>query len=285
MQGVEAKNLMRLFPLPGAEVPLQGLYLQEPFAPPAARSASFVYANFIASLDGRISLPNDPRTLKRSAPRAIANRRDWRLFQELAACADALLTSGRHVRNLSAGVSTRSFPLSSEREYDDLVRWRGARGLAPQPAVVIVTESLELPPLSALVESRRSVYVATGAAADARKTAAVESQGVRVLAAGEGTRVQGRRLVEALAREALRNVALIAGGEILNTLVADDVLDRLYLTVACRMLGGLSFDTLLTGPELPQPARLTLKALHYDAPAAAQSNVEQLFAIFERSVA
>ena len=67
MQDVAAKNLVRLFPTPGADVPLQGLYLSEPLAPPATRSASFVYANFIASLDGRISLP-DHRTLKRAHP-------------------------------------------------------------------------------------------------------------------------------------------------------------------------------------------------------------------------
>lgn len=280
-QDVQAKNLVRLFPTPGADVPLQGLYLSEPFAPPAKRSASFVYANFIASLDGRISLP-DPRTLKRSVPGAIANGRDWRLFQELAAGADALLTSGRHVRNLPNGVSARSFPVSSEREYEDLARWRHTCGLAPQPAVVIVTASLDLPPLSPLVESGRSVYVATGSAADPRKTAAVESQGVRVLDAGDGTRVQGRRLVEALAREALRNVALIAGGEILDALIVDDVLDRLYLTFACRMLGGLAFDTLLTGTELPRAAPFTLKALHYDARIAGKANVEQLFAVFDR---
>lgn len=278
-QDVEAKNLVRLFPTPGADVPLQGLYLSEPFAPPAKRSASFVYANFIASLDGRISLP-DPRTLKRSVPGAIANGRDWRLFQELAAGADALLTSGRHVRNLSNGVTARSFPVSSERDYEDLARWRHTRGLSPQPAVVIVTASLDLPPLSPLVESGRSVYVATGSAADPRKTAAVESQGVRVLDAGDGTRVQGRRLVEALAREAHRNVALIAGGEILDALIVDDVLDRLYLTFACRMLGGLAFDTLLTGAELPRAAPFTLKALHYDPQGKA--NVEQLFAVFDR---
>jgi riboflavin biosynthesis pyrimidine reductase len=279
MQDVE--NVVRLFPTPVADAPLQGLYLQQPFAPPAMRAGSFVYANFIASLDGRISLP-EPRNLKRSVPRAIANRRDWRLFQELATSADALLTSGRHVRGLPNGVSARSFPVSSEREYEDLARWRSALGLAPQPAVVIVTASLDLPPLSPLVESGRAVYVATGSAADPRKTAAVESQGARVLDAGDGARVEGRRLVEALAREAHRNIALIAGGEILNALVVDDVLDRLYLTFACRMLGGLSFDTLLTGPVLPQAAPFTLKALHYDPPGAAKSNVEQLFAIFDR---
>src|SRR5262245_3166419 len=125
MHAAEPNNLVRMLPSPGGEVPLHGLYMSERFAPPAERSGSFVYANFITSLDGRISLP-DPRTLKRTVPRAIANGRDWRLFQELAACADALLTSGRSVRNHSSVISAEHFPVSGKPEYGDLVLWRVA---------------------------------------------------------------------------------------------------------------------------------------------------------------
>ena len=273
--------LTRILPSPAERVELKGLYLDERFAPPVGRSTSFVYTNFISSLDGRISLP-DPRTSKRKVPRAIANGRDWRLFQELAACADALVTSGRYVRDLRNGVSARSFPLSAEPEYSDLAPWRTARGLAPQPALVIVTATLDLPPLGPLVAAGRAVYIATGSAADRGKVASFESQGVRVLTAGDGTRVEGRRLIETLAREARFNIAMIGGGEILHTLIADNVLDRLYLTLACRLLGGLSFDTLLTGPALAAAAGFTLQALHYDRPGTETSAVEQLFAIFDR---
>ena len=281
MRVAEARNLLRIFPGPGGHVPLHGLYLSDRFAPPAEGSETFVYANFIASLDGRISLP-DPQPSKRTVPRAIANGRDWRLFQELAACADALLTSGRYVRDLPHGVSDQSFPISDKPEYADLARWRVARGLPPQPAVVIVTASLDLPLLRPLAESGRSVFVATGSAADPRKVAAVESQGVRVLRVGNGTRVEGGSLIQALAQEQHRNIGLIGGGEMLNALIVDNALDRLYLTLACRMLGGLSFDTLLTGPALERAVGFTLKALHYDAAGVEESDVEQLFAIFDR---
>lgn len=280
MQNAEGTSLLRIYPSPGERVPLNGLYLSEPFGPPAKRSKSFVYANFIASLDGRISLP-DPRMGKRTVPPAIANARDWRLFQELAAGADALVTSGRYVRGLRRRVSARSFPVSGKPEYADLLRRRRESGLAPQPAVVIVTASLDVPPLDALAESGRLVYVATGRAADMRKAASLESQGARVLRVGEGTRVEGGRLIEALAREGHANIAMIGGGEVLNALLVDRALDRLYLTLACRLLGGPSFDTLLTGPVLDPAARFELKALHYDAQSADGSGVEQLFAILD----
>lgn len=281
MQEAGGKHVVRIFPGSGEHVPLHGLYLSEQLRPTGQGSEPFVYTNFIASLDGRISLP-DPRTTKRTVPPAIANARDWRLFQELAACADALVTTGQYVRDLPNGVSARSFPISDKPEYDDLFRWRRTRGLGPQPAIVIVTASLELPPLRQLVESCRCVYVATGGAADPRKTARLEAEGARVLRVGHGARVEGGRLIEALAQEQHWNIAMIGGGEVVHALIADDVLDRIYLTLACRMLGGPAFDTLLTGPVLEPSARFHLKALHYDAAATDGSDVEQLFAILDR---
>jgi riboflavin biosynthesis pyrimidine reductase len=214
-------------------------------------------------------------------PTSIANVRDWRLFQELAACADALITSGRYVRDLPSAVSARSFPISGKPAYADLLEWRRLQGLTPQPAIVIVTATLDLPPLRPLVESGRAVYVGTGARADPRKVTRVESQGARVLRVGEGTRVEAGRLIEALAQESRWQIAMIGGGEVLHALIADDVLDRLYLTLACRMLGGLAFDTLLTGDVLEPAAHFRLKALHYDG-ATDESDAEQLFAILDR---
>jgi len=278
----DGKNLLRIFPGLPKPVPLHGLYLREPLRPTARGPKPFVYTNFITSLDGRISLP-DPQTGRRAAPRATANARDWRLFQELAASADSVVMSARYVRGLPRGVTAASFPVSVNPEHGDLLQWRLSQGLAPQPAIVIVTASLELPSLAALVESGRSVYVATGSAADPRKTARIEAEGARVLRVGDGTRAEGGKLIEALAREQHRAIAMLGGGEVLHALMADDVLDRLYLTLACRMLGGLAFDTLLTGPELePAAARFRLAALHYDAAAAAESDVEQLFAMLDR---
>jgi riboflavin biosynthesis pyrimidine reductase len=279
-QAPDGKNVLRIFPGPPEPVPLHGLYLREPFRPTSGLAKPFVYTNFITSLDGRISLP-DPQTAKRAVPLAIANARDWRLFQELAACADSLVMSARYVRDLPRGVTAASFPVSVEPEHGDLLQWRLAQGLAPQPAIVIVTMSLELPSLAPLVESGRSVYVATGNAADPSKIARIEAEGVRVLRVGRGARAEGGKLIEALAQEGHRTIAMLAGGEVLHALMVDDVLDRLYLTLACRMVGGLSFDTLLTGPELEPAANFRLAALHYDAAGAGSSDVEQLFAILD----
>jgi len=45
-------------------------------------------------------------------PDSVANPRDWRLFQELAAQADVLVMSARHLRELAAGAAQDSLRLS-----------------------------------------------------------------------------------------------------------------------------------------------------------------------------
>lgn len=271
-------SVLRLYPGPAGAVPLHGLYLDEALRPAGTPAQPFVYASFIASLDGRIAL-TDPETNTTKVPRAIANPRDWRLFQELAASADVLVTSGRYVRDLAAGVAQDNLPVSTQPEFAELLEWRRARGLSPQPAVTIVTGHLDLPIPESLLQSGRPIYIATGATADASGVDAWARRGVRVLKAGAGPRVDGRALVAALAREGLGTIDMVGGSMLMHMLLADEVFDRLYLTQACRLLGGRPFDTILDGSLLDPPADFGLRSLCYDA--AEDGEVGQLFAVFD----
>ncbi|MBU6470083.1 MAG: dihydrofolate reductase family protein [Gammaproteobacteria bacterium] len=255
-------------------MPLRGLYLDESLRPSGTPARPFVYASFIASLDGRISLP-DPDTQTRKVPRAIANPRDWRLVQELAAAADVLVTSGRYIRDLAAGVAQDNLPVSDKPEFADLHEWRRARSLTPQPAVAIVTGSLDLPIPEALLHSGRRIYIATGAAADTSRTGALTARGVHVLQVGTGSRAEGRALIAALAKEGFGNIFMTAGSVLLNALLTAGVLNCLYLTQACRILGGRAFETLHTGEELNPPADFKLRSLFYDG--GGNGGIDQLF--------
>ncbi|MGH8161282.1 MAG: RibD family protein [Gammaproteobacteria bacterium] len=268
--------MLQLFPDSGRQAPLRGLYLDESLRPCGTPAQPFVYASFVASLDGRISLP-DPVTGTHKPPPAITNARDWRLVQELAASADVILTSGRYIRDLAGGDAQSDVPVSTGPEFADLLEWRNARGLAPQPAIAIVTRSLDLPIPEHLLESERPIYVATGEAEN-RRTEALRGKGVRILQCGEDG-VEGDALIAALAREGFGNIDMTAGAALLHTLLAAHAFDRLYLTQAYCFLGGRSFETMLKGPALDPPIEFTLRASFFDA--AGDDRAGQLFSVLD----
>ncbi|QBQ56076.1 RibD family protein [Nitrosococcus wardiae] len=271
-------KLLRLFPAPLEQVALEGLYLNQELHRLGTHSQPFVYTNFIASLDGRISLEH-PQKRTRIVPDNIANPRDWRLFQELAAQADALLTSGRYIRQLAQNVAQDILPVSEQPEYADLIQWRQSQGLAPQPAIVVISASLNLPIPEILFNSNRSIYVATGSKADPLRVQELKEKGIQVIVAGKGLRVQGQALIAALGQEGFTTLYAIAGPEVLKTLLTDQILNRLYLTHALRILGGESFDTLLEGERLNPAADFNLHSLYYDI--TNEGEPSQMFTIYE----
>ena len=132
----------RLYPAPGGQHPLEGLYLQHQLHKQPDKP--YVYSNFITSLDGRISLGNDDSTTH-TVPAATVNPRDWRLYQELAGQADLLITSGRYFRQSLAGEAQDQLPVGNQAEFADIREWRLTQGLPPQPDIAILSSSLDIP--------------------------------------------------------------------------------------------------------------------------------------------
>lgn len=258
-------TVIQLYPGVQQELRLEGLYLQPIHDDAPDVGSPLVYTNFITSLDGRIAIDH-PVTGKRGVPEHITNPRDWRLYQELAARADVLLVSARYLRELEQGKAQASMPLSGEPAFADLLAWRLQQGLAPQPAVVILSASLDLPLSELQALQHRRVYVATGAknTDKADRVDNIEQCGASMLYSGDAGKVEGGRLVALLAQEGFRNIYSIAGPGVLETLLRARVLDRIYLTQVHRMIGGVSFDTLFEGHLLNPPADFSLRALYYD---------------------
>lgn len=270
-------RLLRLHPAPHLERSIEGLYLGEEMAGPNP-DRPFVYTNFVCSLDGRIAT-EDPQRGRRASPSAITNARDWRLFQELAACADVLIISAAFLRGILAGQTSERLPIGDDPAFDDLHAWRRDRGMPPQPAMVILGRSLD----AALVEHcgalDRPVYFAVGNEADGDPASAVEAAGAQVLVAGNGPGVQGRPLIDALGRAGFRRIYSMAGPRVLHLLLNDRVLDRLYLTHFHCLVGGQSFDTLLEGEPLEPPVSLVPRTLYYDPDV--KEGAGQFFAAYD----
>ncbi|MDQ6995464.1 MAG: dihydrofolate reductase family protein [Mariprofundaceae bacterium] len=220
----------------------------------AAVDDVLIYSNYIASLDGRIALW-DSSTDEFSVPKSIANVRDWRLYQELAAQSDIMLTSARYFRQLAKGCAQDLLPVGKGKEHDDLHAWRKQQALSPQPDVMIVSSSLDIPLQSLAYVSDRKVWVITTSQASADRKRSLQALGVTILIGGE-TSVQGDVLKKHLIDLGYRSAYMIAGPQIHHILLQAGVLNRLFLTTHLSLLGHDVFHTLLQGEMKPMACEL-----------------------------
>ena len=101
--------------------------------------APCVYANFLTSLDGSIAVRVNYRSF---VPDSLPTLNDLRLFFELQAQCDCLITHGGYLRSLASGELGDVLRLGGLRNHQDLYRWRSAEGLAPEPLIVVYSTSL-----------------------------------------------------------------------------------------------------------------------------------------------
>lgn len=256
-------SIIRLFPLPSQEFPLKGLYLSHNLRENKRDSGeSFVYSNYVTSLDGRIAVPH-PTKAGMVVPDQITNPRDWRLFQELAVQADILITSGRYLRDYAEGRAQEILRVYDDPQFADLKDWRTERGLSPQPDMAVISGSLDFPVPPALIQGDRNIVVITTSRADPERIKALESQAGKVIIAGEGS-VNGYRLVESLLEMGYRTIYNTTGPKVLHLLLAAGVLDRLYLSFVNRLLGGSPFSSIVEGELLDPPADFVLNTIYLD---------------------
>lgn len=275
----EAMPLTRLFPSPNASCPLSGLFLSHDLRGRGTPGRPFVYTNFISTLDGRISWKN-PHGY-REVPPASANRHDLRLYHELAAQADVVVTTARHLHAVAAGRAAGTLPYGEWT--DELTTWRKQRGLRALPRVAAISGSLRLPDRGHLAKELGEIMILTWGAENGEARRKAGSQGYRVLACGPESEVDGNVLLDTLVDtvgDECRTVYSIAGPRLHGALLRADRLDRLYLTIVQLLLGGDEFDTLTRGPYLSPPPAFSLAELYHDS--AEPAGKGQLFAVFER---
>ncbi|HEX6384940.1 MAG TPA: dihydrofolate reductase family protein [Anaerolineae bacterium] len=272
--------VLQLYPLPGLERPLRGLYLAHDLREYGAMTGRpFVYSNFVTSLDGRIAVPHPTRP-GLMVPKETANERDWRLFQELAVQADMIITSGRYLRDYADGRAQEILNVYEDPQFADLGEWRIAHGLSPQPDLAVISGSLRFPIPEALTAGGRRVVIFTVGQADPERIKELEAQTGKVIIAGE-IEIDGRLLVQRMAELGYRTVYSATGPKVLHLLLAAGALDRLYLTYANRILGGMSYATIVEGELLVPAVGMTLNTVYYDSYGL--DGLGQLFVSYDRA--
>lgn len=206
---------------------------------PAARPYTAV--NFVASADGRATFSG------RSGP--LGDDGDRAMFHGLRERFDAVMAGTGTLRTERYG---RILGKPERRER------RAGRGLPPEPLACIVTRSGSVPsdiPLFAEPEARAVVF--TAAEIRHRDWAAQ----VEVVRLDPGELTLTRVLWHLRAEHDVRSLLCEGGPTLFGALLAERVVDELFLTLAPKLAGGGPGPAITTGPELPLPQGLELRWL------------------------
>lgn len=262
-----SNNIPQLYPADGTHHTLEGLYLAQNIRAQKGMDDVFVYSNFITSIDGRIALPvADKRS--HQVPAATGNSRDWRLYQELAAQADLLITSARFFRQAEIHEAQDNLPIGPSTEFDDLREWRLQRGLSEQPDIAIFSASLDIPVTALQVYRHRKITIFTGQKSDPNLRNKLSSEThADIVLCGKDRQVDGKEFRHCVKQQGYKFTYAIAGPSVHHTLVAGRALDRLYLTTAQKILGGEEFDTITWGEIFSPAPSLSLVSLYLDTQA------------------
>jgi riboflavin-specific deaminase-like protein len=202
----------------------------------------YLALNMVSTADGRASIGG------RSGP--LGNRADRELFHALRGVVDAVLIGAGTVRAERYGRMVRD---AHRRER------RRARGLALEPLACVVSARLDLPAdLPLLAEPAARVVILTPSSGRLAETAARVEY---VRAQRDGRLDLPAALGELHTRYAVGTL-LCEGGPHLNAqLLAADLVDELFLSVAPKLAGGAGGAlAIVAGAELVPPVALELQA-------------------------
>jgi riboflavin biosynthesis pyrimidine reductase len=150
-----------------------------------------------------------------------------------------------------------------EPRFADLMEWRREKGLSPRPDLVVISASLNFPIPASLTADGRRVIVLTVEAADRDRVTLLKKQAGEVYYAGEAG-VSGQEAVDTLAKLGYQLIYNATGPKVLHMLLQDGMLDRLYLSLASRILGGDPYASIVDGDLFNPPQDFRLKSLYHD---------------------
>lgn len=199
----------------------------------------YTVVNFIASADGRATF--------RGRSGLLGNPADREMFHGLREQMDAVMAGTRTLQTENYG---RVLGKAERRDR------RAQAGRTPEPLMCIVTRSGHVPvqaPLFSEPEARIVVFAPAGTEVD-DVAAQVD---LVTLDPGELTLTTAMRRLRA--GYGIRSLLCEGGPTLFGGLLQEQLVDELFLTLAPKLTGGGTSPAVTTGPELPEPASLTLK--------------------------
>lgn len=234
----------QVWPLPAR--PIDEDALEELYRYPLDGTGRWVAVNFVSSLDGGIEIDGRSRGL--STP---ADRRVFSLAHDLADV--VLLGSGTALAEDYPGL--RPGARTAER--------RRRHGLSEVAPLAVVTSGTLPADATSIVDVVVPTIVITSAAAPAAQQAAWRDAGARVLIAGEGS-VDLPAALSRLAEDGYRRIDCEGGPGLVGTLLADDLVDEVRLSVAPLAVAGRAGRVARSDDPLDAPRGFDVASLLVD---------------------
>ena len=195
------------------------------------KSAHWVRANMVASLDGAASL--------NGRSRGLSSEWDRQVFAMLRAIADVILVGAGTARTERYG------PVRPESEG---LRWAWLRkGRTPSPPIAVVTRALDLnidsPLITGAPGHARTLIITTESAPAGRRAAAART--ADIIVAGD-TSVDIAAAIAGLAARGLGRILAEGGPHLLSQIADAGQLDELCLTIS-PLLAGPGPDRIVRG--------------------------------------
>ena len=195
-------------------------------------SSPYLFANFVASLDGVVALPGDTESGQIISGRNPADRFVMGL---LRSCADAVLVGAGTFRKSSGHLwfPDRIFP-AGKSLFAEL---RRSLGLSDQPQFVLVSASGELDTSEPAVPG--ALIITTRSGEEKLRARVPESTRVVVL---DADRVHLPNVLQFLRAQGLPRVLTEGGPTLFSELVAEKLLDEVFVTSAPSLFGRFGGD-------------------------------------------
>ena len=209
------------------------------FAAHAPEDRPFTVVNFVSSADGRATVKGRSGGLGDDGDRAM--------FHGLRERVDAVMAGIRTLRAESYG---RILGKAERRER------RTEQGLPPEPLACIVTRSGDVPTeIDLFSEPGARIVVFSPTEPDLGGSSAE----VTTVSLDAGQPVMATVLRHLRTDFGVRSLLCEGGPTMFAAMLAEHVVDELFLTLSPKLTGGGNGPTITTGPELPKPAELHIE--------------------------
>jgi riboflavin biosynthesis pyrimidine reductase len=210
------------------------------YAYPERLDRPWVQVNFVTSLDGSVTV--------RGRSAGLSSAGDKRIFRTGRTLADVILV-GAATAMVESYKGVHPTPAAAAR--------RAELGLAPVPPVAVVTSRASVLPDSPLVTQSLVppiIFTTESAARDGRD--ALIDAGAEVVLTGEKN-VDLVAVLAELDRRGLRRVDCEGGPRLFGSLIAEDLVDQLCLTISPVLASG-DAGRIANGPVLELPRAMHL---------------------------